>query len=187
LKSSIIPRDGLPISSDIHGCGAKGTDIQMREVARELIVQPGALGERNMLGHRDLRRALMRKYNRCGGTARIQRICQEETEAFLERGGKVARINKRAQMAPGPISRPLKNLDGMALTKAVARAGLTHKNVTPHSLRRTFATWLLNRGVDRYDLMELGNWKTLNMMRHYAATQGDTLAPAPCSLYVLSR
>jgi integrase len=67
---------------------------------------------------------------------------------------------------------------GSALKKAMIRAGLEHKNVTPHSTRHTFATWLKNRHVDRHDIMELGGWTTLHMMTHYTHTDGDELAPA---------
>jgi integrase len=152
------------------------TDAQMRTVARELIVEPGALGQRNMLGQRDLRRALQRKFGRVGSAARRQRICQEETEAFL-RGGKVVRINQKKTSAPMGF-RPLKTMNGDAWKKAVERAKIQGKRVIPHGARHTFATWLLNAGVSPLALMELGNWKTLSMMRHYARFTGDHLAEA---------
>jgi integrase len=153
------------------------TDRQVREVARELLVKPGALGQCGSLGQRELRQALLRKFKRCGGTSRLQRICREETEAFLARGNTVARINHRAESA-GASTRPLRGLGGKALKKAMIRAGLEGKNVVPHSMRHTFATWLLNLGVPEHLLMKLGNWQTLDMMRHYAYLQGDTLAAA---------
>jgi integrase len=153
------------------------TDRQMREVARELLVKPGALGQRGSLGQRELRQELLRKFKRCGGTSRLQRICREETEAFLARGNTVARINHRAESA-GASTRPLRGLGGKALKKAMIRAGLEGKNVVPHTMRHTFATWLLNLGLPEHLLMKLGNWQTLDMMRHYAYLQGDTLAAA---------
>jgi integrase len=154
------------------------TEAQMRGVARELIVRPGALGQRNMLSQRDLRRALMRKFGRVGSTARRQFICQDETEAYLRRGSKVARVNQKASAAPIRTTRPLLSLGGTAFEKAVARANIQGKHVTPHVMRHTFATWLLNNGITEHALMALGNWKTLAMMRHYARLKGDHLAQA---------
>lgn len=110
------------------------TNAQMRTVARELIVEAGALGQRNMLGQRDLRRALQRKFGRVGSTARRQRICQEETEAFL-RGGKVARINQKKTAAPSSGFRLLTTLKGPAWRKAVERAKIRGKKVTLSMMR----------------------------------------------------
>jgi integrase len=160
------------------------TDAQMRSVARELIVEPGALGQRNMVGQRDLRRALQRKFGRVGSTARRQRICQEETESFLC-GGKVARINQKKAAAPSAGFRPLTTMNGSAWRKAVERAKIRGKRVIPHGARHTFATWLLNAGIAPLALMELGNWKTLSMMRHYARFKGDHLAEAVALLPTL--
>ena len=50
--------------------------------------------------------------------------------------------------------------------------------VFSHTMRHTFVTWLLNQELPEHLLMKLGNWKTLDMMRHYAYLQGDTLAVA---------
>jgi hypothetical protein len=123
------------------------TDAQMRSVARELIIEPGALGQRNMLGRRDLRRALQRKFGRVGSTARRQRICQEETEGLL-RGGKMARINQKKAAAPGAAFRPLTTLNGGAGSKAVERAKILGKKVIPHGAPphlRDLAYWRLKR------------------------------------------
>ena len=160
------------------------TDAHMRGVARQLILEPGALGQRNMLGQRDLRRALQRKFGRVGSTARRQRICQEETESFLC-SGKVARINQKKAAAPSAGFRPLTTLNGPAWRKAVERAKIRGKKVIPHGARHTFATWLLNAGISEHALMALGNWKTLSMMRHYARFKGDHLAKAVALLPTL--
>jgi integrase len=160
------------------------TDAQMRGVARQLILEPGALGQRNMLGQRDLCRALQRKFGRVGSSARRQRICQEETESFLC-GGKVARINQRKVAAPSAAFRPLTTLNGSAWKKAVERAKIRGKKVIPHGARHTFATWLLNAGISEHALMALGNWKTLSMMRNYAHLKGDHLADAVALLPTL--
>jgi integrase len=49
---------------------------------------------------------------------------------------------------------------------ACQRAGLT--GVTPHTLRHTFATRLVENGVDRRTVQELGGWATLSLIQRYA-------------------
>lgn len=49
---------------------------------------------------------------------------------------------------------------------ACRRAGL--KDVTPHTLRHTFASRLAMAGVDLRTIMELGGWASLDMVQRYA-------------------
>jgi len=49
---------------------------------------------------------------------------------------------------------------------ACQRAGLT--GVTPHSTRHTFATRLVENGVDLRTVQELGGWATLSLIQRYA-------------------
>jgi integrase len=49
---------------------------------------------------------------------------------------------------------------------ACQRAGLT--GVTPHTLRHTFATRLVENGVDLRTVQELGGWATLSLIQRYA-------------------
>jgi integrase len=49
---------------------------------------------------------------------------------------------------------------------ACRRAGLT--DVTPHSTRHTFATRLVENGVDLRTVQELGGWATLSLIQRYA-------------------
>src|SRR5262245_43254868 len=49
---------------------------------------------------------------------------------------------------------------------ACVRAGL--KDVTPHTLRHTFASRLAMAGVDLRTIQELGGWATLKMVERYA-------------------
>ena len=49
---------------------------------------------------------------------------------------------------------------------ACHRAGLT--GVTPHSTRHTFATRLVENGVDLRTVQELGGWATLSLIQRYA-------------------
>jgi site-specific recombinase XerD len=52
------------------------------------------------------------------------------------------------------------------LRAACERAGLT--GVTPHTLRHTFATRLVENGVDLRTVQELGGWATLSLIQRYA-------------------
>lgn len=49
---------------------------------------------------------------------------------------------------------------------ACQRAGLT--GVTPHGTRYTFATRLVENGVDLRTVQELGGWATLSLIQRYA-------------------
>jgi len=48
---------------------------------------------------------------------------------------------------------------------ACRAAGL--KDVTPHTLRHTFATRLIENGVDLRTVQELGGWSNLQMLERY--------------------
>lgn len=53
-----------------------------------------------------------------------------------------------------------------AFKRACRRAGL--KDVTPHTLRHTFASRLVMAGVDLRTVQELGGWAKLDMVQRYA-------------------
>jgi integrase len=55
---------------------------------------------------------------------------------------------------------------GSSFSRARDRAGLS--DVTPHTLRHTFASRLAMAGVDLRTLQELGGWQTLAMVERYA-------------------
>lgn len=50
--------------------------------------------------------------------------------------------------------------------EACQRAGIT--GVTPHTLRHSFATRLVENGVDLRTVQELGGWATLSLVQRYA-------------------
>lgn len=63
-----------------------------------------------------------------------------------------------------------------AFKKAVARA-----KVGPlrwHDLRHTFASWAIQGGVSLHELMQLGDWKSYQMVLRYAHLAPDHLAKA---------
>ena len=64
-----------------------------------------------------------------------------------------------------------------AFGNACLRAGL--KNVTPHTLRHTFASRLAMSGAGNKTLKELGRWKTAEMIDRYAHLSQEHLAQAP--------
>lgn len=57
---------------------------------------------------------------------------------------------------------------------AVKRAGL--RDVRPHDLRHTWATWHYQVNRDLGALQKLGGWKTLSMVMRYAHTNVDELS-----------
>lgn len=59
---------------------------------------------------------------------------------------------------------------------ACQRACLTH--VTPHTLRHTFATRLVENGVDLRTVQELGGWATLSLIQRYAHVSPSRKAEA---------
>lgn len=62
--------------------------------------------------------------------------------------------------------RPYRNVR-TAFENACERAGLG-KDVTPHTLRHTFASRLAMAGVDLRTIQELGGWSDLNMVKRYS-------------------
>jgi len=52
-----------------------------------------------------------------------------------------------------------------AFKNACRKAGL--KPATPHAMRHTFASHMMKLGVDPYTVMELGGWKSLEMVMRY--------------------
>jgi len=59
---------------------------------------------------------------------------------------------------------------------ACRRASLT--GVTPHSTRHTFATRLVENGVDLRTVQELGGWATLSLIQRYAHVSPSRKADA---------
>ena len=52
------------------------------------------------------------------------------------------------------------------------------KNFRFHDLRHTFATRLVQAGVDLYTVQKLGRWKTVSMVQRYAHHNTETLRNA---------
>ena len=73
-----------------------------------------------------------------------------------------------------PSGKPYHALRGFR--PACQRAGLT--GVTPHTLRHTFATRLVENGVDLRTVQELGGWATLSLIQRYAHVSPSRKAEA---------
>ena len=52
------------------------------------------------------------------------------------------------------------------------------KNVTPHTLRHTFATRLIENGVDLRTVQELGGWSSVKMLERYGHVSPSRKAEA---------
>jgi len=69
---------------------------------------------------------------------------------------------------------PIKKAGSTAWDKAKLKAGIT--NFRWHDLRHTWASWHVMRGTPLNVLMELGNWKSYDMVLRYAHLNVDHLA-----------
>jgi integrase len=77
----------------------------------------------------------------------------------------LSRLPKRSEFVfAKPNGKPYHAIRGFRT--ACQRAGLT--GVTPHSTRHTFATRLVENGVDLRTVQELGGWATLSLIQRYA-------------------
>jgi integrase len=77
----------------------------------------------------------------------------------------LTRLPKRSDFVfAKPNGKPYHAIRGFRA--ACRRAGLT--GVTPHSTRHTFATRLVENGVDLRTVQELGGWATLSLIQRYA-------------------
>jgi integrase len=63
-----------------------------------------------------------------------------------------------------------------AFYAALKRSGIT--NFRFHDLRHTFATRLVQNGVDLYTVQKLGRWKTVSMVQRYAHHHPESLRSA---------
>lgn len=68
------------------------------------------------------------------------------------------------------------DVNGKAYQDAMKRAKITGANW--HTLRHTFASWALQNGVTLPELMQLGAWKSYEMVLRYAHLAPDHLAAA---------
>lgn len=58
-----------------------------------------------------------------------------------------------------------------AFKNTCRRAGIAP--ATPHAMRHMFASHLMKLGVDPYTIMELGGWKSLEMVMRYSHLSPD--------------
>lgn len=72
--------------------------------------------------------------------------------------------------------KPLDDCNTKAFQNAMAAAGI--KGANWHTLRHTFASWAVQRGVSLHELMLLGPWESYDMVLSYAHLAQDNLAGA---------
>jgi site-specific recombinase XerD len=78
--------------------------------------------------------------------------------------------------SPYKLDRPIhSNSIGNWMAKILARCGLQGKGYTPHTLRHTFATNMLNAGMDLTVLRDLMGHKDSNQTLMYAQLSNQTI------------
>ena len=65
------------------------------------------------------------------------------------------------------------------IRKSLSRAAeeLSVESFHPHQMRHTWATRLLEEGINEFELMQLGGWSTISMVRRYAKVNVFKLSP----------
>ncbi len=94
-------------------------------------------------------------------------ILSEETAAavktYLERRGGGSGplfVNRRGgKLTPSGVRQLLR--------RRAKAAGVSPGKFHPHALRKVFASWWIRAGGHEYDLMQLGGWKTKEVLKHY--------------------
>lgn len=87
-------------------------------------------------------------------------------------------LNKRWVFAHPDSGKPLVKASNRAWYNALKKSGLYKTGVVWHSLRHTFASWAVMRGVSLLELQQLGGWKTFSMVQRYAHLAPDHLRAA---------
>lgn len=72
--------------------------------------------------------------------------------------------------------KPVLKCSTKAWWKALKRAGIT--NFRWHDLRHTWASWHVIKGTSLYELKELGNWRSFEMVMRYAHLNSTRLKEA---------
>ncbi|MGH8738853.1 MAG: site-specific integrase, partial [Burkholderiales bacterium] len=82
-----------------------------------------------------------------------------------------AQIGKHLQYVFTYLAKPIYQVSGKAWWAALERAGI--KEFRWHDLRHTWATWHVLGGTSLQQLMELGGWRSLEMVLRYAHLVDD--------------
>ena len=84
----------------------------------------------------------------------------------LTEGPLLRRIDKADHLAPEATPVATSSVRRI-LTRAAARAGVSTEALSPHSLRRGFATAAYRAGVPEAEIARTGRWKSVTVMRGY--------------------
>lgn len=124
---------------------------------------------------------LAMRYARVFGKGRKERIvplgraCVEALRAYLERGRPaLARLRDSPEMFLSRRGRPLRRERLWAIVRRAALAAGISKRVSPHTLRHSFATHLLEGGADLRVVQEMlghANVKTTELYTHLDASR----------------
>ena len=120
----------------------------------------------------DLEKGILRipaRLNKKTGKNFEPRISKRAIELILEEeGSEEEKFGLRFLDPKRPIftykGKAIKNPAGSAWYKALIRAGV---DITFHSLRHTWATRMVHRGLAEYKVVRLGGWTSNKMLRNY--------------------
>jgi site-specific recombinase XerD len=106
---------------------------------------------------------------------RLRRVRVAEQPAVILSGSEVQRLIEAARKPGAVLTR---NAVKRALDRIQRDAGLS-KHVTPHTLRHTYATHLLDAGADLRTVQVLLGHKSITSTQHYTRLSRVQLAQAP--------
>ncbi|MCI1901838.1 MAG: tyrosine-type recombinase/integrase [Bifidobacteriaceae bacterium] len=100
--------------------------------------------------------------------------CYEELRSLIgkRKHGPIFRNDNNERMTPRQANDIVKN----------TALSIGAENISPHSLRRTFATLSRLAGVPDYDILATGGWNDPSMLDHYDRSQHAMTSSAPATL-----
>ncbi len=134
-------------------------------------------------GNVDLGRKVLVLFDTKNGKTRHAMLTDDATAMLSERSGRRAVSGPDALVFPSRKGTRIVEVSNV-FQKVADSIGLNNgvtdrrQKVVFHTLRHSYASWLVERGVDLYTVKELMGHKTLNMTERYSHLSPDTLRRA---------
>jgi integrase len=149
----------------------------LRPMVVTMLYTGARLGEAMFLDWRevDLMRSSVRYVDTKNGMARGVPLHPRAVAELANVNGREGPVFRRADGEPFDVAQK-SNTQIKAAWKAARRAAGLSDDVTPHTLRHTWASWHYGANRDVYALMALGGWQTISMVQRYTHVNVDTMA-----------